>query len=178
MPSIRDSDVKCKVVLIVPNHSITGEVSLGVVRLSDWLNDSRISFMDVHNAEFARLSNPGKAIHQSSRAVVPKAQVIIAFEVDQGAHAAPQRLYAYRKKRTYPVFLATGDMEVRGFLHSIPSETGPDLTMMRPERFIPVTSAVVSICGMEAYSIRRESVLVHIQEIDYFSVGDVADIGK
>ncbi len=161
-----------EVVLIVPNHSITGTLHLGAVRLSDWLNDVRNSWIALYTVEFARLSDPAKAIHVSSKAIIPKAMVVIAFELEQGTLTAEQRFYAYRKKRAYSVFLATDMLEVRGVVHVAPTESAPDLTMMKLDRFIPVTRAVVALYGLDAYEIRQDSIMVNAQAIKYFSVSD------
>lgn len=164
-------DLRCQVVLIVANHSITGELGLGEARLSDYLNDVRNSFVELHNAAFARLADPGKVIHQTAKATIPKSRVVIAFEREPG-RVAKTRFYAYRKKYMFPVFMGLDHMEVRGCLHATSTEAVPDLTAMREERFIPVTQAVVTFCDIDAYSIQRDSVMVHIGEIVYFSVGE------
>ena len=165
------SDVFCKVVFLLSNHSVAGEVNLKDRRLSDLLNETRDSVVVLLNATLARLSDPGKIQSRDPSTVLPKTKIMIAFELTSTGIGA-KRLYGYQKKRKYHVVMTTESMEIRGFLHAT---TDIDLRVLaggQSERFVPVTNAVVTLRANDKLVIEQEVVLVNVHHNEYFSLGD------
>ena len=165
------SDAFCKVVLLLSDHSVAGEVNLKDWRLSDLMNETRDSVVVLRNATLARLNDPSKVLSRDSSTVLPKTKIVIAFELNSAA-AGTKRLYGYQKKRKYPVVMTTESMEVRGFLHATSEIDLRVLAGGQSDRFVPVTNAVVTLCENDQSVIEQDVVLVSVHHIEYFSLGN------
>ncbi len=164
-----------KVVILTPFHSIMGEIDLGGQRLSDLLNDSRQSATRLVNTQVARLSNPSKLIAQQNASVVPKQQIVVAFE-PQPPPTTARHIYSYVKKNQHGVFLTTDGIEVKGLIHTTEAPEIADIyqfIVMRREMFIPVTQAVITFCDDERFIIKQNAIMVNIQRIHYIAKSQV-----
>ncbi len=158
-----------KVVILTRFHSITGETDLGTQRLSDTLNDDRQSAIRLANTQVARLSNPTKLIAQQNSAVVPKHQIVVAFE-PQPPPTTPRHIYSYIKKSQHGIFLTTDGIEVRGFMHTTETSEIADIyhfLVMRKEPFMPLTQAVITFCDDDRLLIKQNAIMVNVQRIHY-----------
>jgi hypothetical protein len=154
-----------QVVLLTQHYSITGGVYLRERRLSDFLNDRRDTNFLMRNASIARLEDPAKTLEKINLSVVPKAGILVAFEPPQ-KKGTTTRFIKYPKQK-YAVFLALDGMEVRGNLN----QPGPlDLRqaiVSLTESFLPITEAIVTLSSNPAFIIKREAVLINIQNIRF-----------
>ncbi len=164
-----------RVLLVVKNHTLAGDLSLEDQRLSDLLNDVRYSYIELHKASFSHVSNPGRVVHRTSLATIPKAKVEIAFELAENPVANTQRPFRYQEKRRYSVFFAGEDIEVQGTLHAKLTEGPPSLSRLQERWFVPLTNASVNFCAFENCSFRQAAVLVNLRDIQYFAL-DTAEL--
>lgn len=157
------------VVILTARHSISGEMRFSELRLSDYLNDRRETAITLRNTLVARLRDPGKVIHRSEEAVIPKAWAVVAFEPPQKAIPPAKRFFGYVRRQTHQVFMVLEAMEVSGTLH-----TTSDLDLRRiitttGESFLPLTKAIVKLAVNDQYIIEQEAVMVNSCLIRYIS---------
>ncbi len=167
------------VVIFTPSHSISGNVRpQREQRLSDYLNDRRETVIRLHDADFARLNQPYQIVDKHAEAVVSKDFVVIAFEPSVPSIEPTKRLFGYVKKQTYEVYLLLDGVEVRGFMHS----TSPldileihRIIAASGEKFLPVTSAVVTMSGDASHVFKPAAAIVNVQRIQYIAkTGEVS----
>ncbi len=162
--------ISCNVVILTRSHSITAEVELHGERLSDLLNNDRQSAISLLKTKVARLTQPTKVIAQQSSAVIPKHQILLAFEVKP--QRTERRLYGYVKKNQHPIFAMMDGVEVQGIVHTTDSLDITDtyrFITMHNQMFVPVTQAQVTFCDDERYLIKQETVLVNVQRLHYIA---------
>ncbi len=160
-----------KIVILTRFHSIMGEIDLKSERFSDVLNDDRQSALRVVGTQIARLSNPSKMIAQHSASVLPKHQIVVAFEPEPPPTTA-KHFYGYVKKNQHGVFLTTDGIEVRGLMHTTEAPEIADIyhfLIMRKEMFMPVTQAVITFCDDERFMIKQNAIMVNVQRIHYIA---------
>ncbi len=163
--------VSCHVVLLTRSHSITADVELHGERFSDLLNNSRQSSISLSKTQVARLTQPAKIIGQHSSAVLPKPQIVLAFEV-RPARTTERRLYGYVKKNQHHVFALMDGVEVQGVVHTTDSLDIVDtyrFITLNNQLFVPITQAQVTFCEDERYLIQQETVLVNVQRLQYIA---------
>jgi hypothetical protein len=158
-----------QVVILTARHSISGEIQLQDLRLSDFLNDRRDTSMRLVNTQIARLSEPSKIIQRHAEAVVLKSLITIAFEPPQIAIPPSKRLFGYVRKQRHEAFLMIEGMEVHGILH-----TPGDLDLRRflaesSDSFLPITHATVYLHANDRYVIEQDAILVNARMIRYIA---------
>jgi hypothetical protein len=155
------------IVVLTARHSISGELRFTDLRLSDYLNDRRETTITLRNAQVARLDDPGKVIHKSEEAVIPKTWAIVAFEPPQQAIPPAKRFYGYVRKQTHQVFMVLEAMEVSGILHTTSDLDLRRLITSSTETFLPLTQAVVKLAVNDRYMIEQAAVMVNAHLIRY-----------
>lgn len=157
------------VVVLASDHSMNGSVDLHDQRLSDFLNDVRQVVIELQNATVARLNVPGKPFGRHPSAVVPKSNIVVAFEMGEKKAPGTRRFYRYVNKDRYPVFIAAEGIEVRGMIHAIGKLDLHALLSGREAKFIPITNAVVSFSASERFLIRKDTVLINVNQIRFIA---------
>lgn len=165
------------VVLLTSRHSISGQMELGEQRLSDLLNDKRGSVVFVRAATIARLNEPGKPLGEYPLTMIPKASIVLAFDLDAKATPAGKRFYRYIPKNRYPVFMIVDHMEVHGMAHSSGELDLYSFSPAAEEKFFPITDAVVTF-GSSPYRIQQPAVLVNLRHIQLVSQKEQEPSGK
>ncbi len=157
------------IVVLLPQHSITGELVLSTQRLSDYLNDQWTSSIILENAVISHVSDPGKTIDWHLVAIVPKATVVAAFEPPQKAIPYAKRLCGYVRKQTYQVFLILNGMNVQGTLHSSGDLDLHRILATTSDSFLPITQATVTLQTKERFVIEQDAIMVNTRLIRYMS---------
>jgi hypothetical protein len=161
-----ETTIPYSIVIFTHEHSITGDVYLKDMRLSDFLNDRREKTILLRNATVARLADPAKILEKTTYAVVPKSAIVLAFEPPQKGPQPPRRFVKYPKDK-YPVFLILDGMELRGEIHVQGSLDLLHLLADLGETFLPLTQATVSIEANPNFLLRREAVVVNPQRVRF-----------
>lgn len=162
--------VRIPVVVITQSHSISGVVLVRDQRLSDLLNDRRDSIVHVLDAEVTRLGQARKIEH-ARQAIVAKDNLGLVFEQQNQATTSAKRPFAYTVKQQYEVFLLCEGLEVRGTMFSRGNLDVLELhrfVATSGERFMPVTNAVVTLPGGQAFQ-KQAGVLVNVARIHFIS---------
>jgi len=162
--------VRIPIVVITASHSISGTVLVRDQRLSDLLNDRRDSVVHVLDAVVTRLGQARK-IENAKEAIVAKDNLVIVFEQKEQATTTAKRPFAYTVKQQYEVFLLCEGLEVRGTMYSRGNLDVLELhrfVATSGERFVPVTGAVVTLPGGQAFQ-KQAGVLVNVARIHFIS---------
>jgi hypothetical protein len=160
------------VVIFTPFHSISGTLPSQDQRLSDLLNDTRESAIRLRNAKVSRLNDPGKIVVEHPIAILPKDEIVIAFEPEPRESRAPKRLYSFVRKKPHQIFMVLDGFEVSGVMHTLGSIDPMDiheLITIQKERFLPVTQARVTFASDERYLLKRDAIIVNIHHIHYIA---------
>ncbi len=161
-----------QVVLLTRFHSITARVELNGSRFSDRLNDERESNLRLSGVAIARLANPARILAHHPGGIIPKHQIVLAFEMEKPSANTSERFYGYVKKNQHKVFLLTDGIEIRGVVHTTDSFEIADIhkfIAMRREMFLPVTRALITFCDDERFVIRQPAVMLNINRIHYIA---------
>lgn len=164
---MHEEPILTDVVLLSSDHSMNGSVDLHDQRLSDFLNDVRQTVVELNKATVARLNAPGKPFGRHPLAVVPKSNIVVAFEMGEKKAPVTKRFYSYVNKGKYPIFIAAEGIEVRGMIHALGKLDLHALISGREAKFIPITSALVSFSTSERFLIRKETVLINVSQIRF-----------
>jgi len=163
--------ITCHVVLLTRSHSITADIELHGERFSDLLNNTRQSAIPLLKTQVARLREPSRLIGQHSSAVIPKHQIVLAFEA-KPSRITERRLYGYVKKNQHHIFALMDGVEVQGVVHTTDSldiiDTYRFITLNN-QQFVPITQAEVTFCDDERFLIKQDTVLVNIQRLHYIA---------
>jgi hypothetical protein len=158
------------IVIFTQYYSISGGLHLREQRLSDYLNDRRDTSILLRNPGVARLEQPARVLETTVSAIIPKAGIVLAFELPQKGAPAPRQFMKYPKHK-YDVFLALDGMEVRGKLNQPGTLDLRHAIANAAESFLPITQASVIIAANPGLVIQREAVLVNVQHIRF--LGDL-----
>ena len=161
-----ETNIPFQIVIFTHEHSITGDVYLKDMRLSDFLNDRREKNIMLRNATVARLADPARVLERTLYALVPKSAVVLAFEPPQKTPQPPPRFVKYPKDK-HPVFLILDGMELRGEVHVQGSLDLLHLLADLGETFLPLTQATVTIEANPNFLLRREAVVVNPQRVRF-----------
>lgn len=163
-------------VLTTAGHLVSGQLRLRGVRLSDAMNKDLESVIRLVDAEVA--AEPGAPAERLEVAMIPKRQVVLAYEAGERIPARDKRLFAYVAKRPNSVFLVADGHVVRGDLHSrdqldpanlhrIVAETG--------DEFLPVTDATVALRGGADGHLEVGAVMVNVRHIEVIARSQPAE---
>lgn len=154
-----------QIVVFTLQHSITGGIFLHDRRLSDFLNDRREKNILLRNARLARLDDPGRGLQATLLSILPKAGIVLAFELSQKDPAAP-RFIKYPKD-THNVFLTLDGVEVRGRIHVPGSLDLLHVLTDTAESFLPLTQVTITILANPAFLLSKDAVMVNVQHIRF-----------
>jgi hypothetical protein len=153
-----------QIVIFTHQHSISGGIFLREQRLSDFLNDRREKNIMLRNASVSRLESPGKVLEKTLMSIIPKSEIILAFEPPQKNPHLPPRFINYHKDR-HEVFLILDGMEAHGQIHVPGSFDLLHVLTDAGESFLPLTQASVSMQANPNFLLRQEAVMVNTQRI-------------
>ncbi len=160
------------VVILIPSYSFAGSLAWRGERLSDVLNDRRDSFVHLQNVQMYRLHGPSKLVAKHATAVVPKEEIVLAFEAEGPSISSTKRLYRYVKKERLKVFLLVDEFQVSGTIYTGSSSARPDVYKLitnSGERFVPLTQASVVFPFLDGATIQQDAVIANVQRIRYIA---------
>jgi hypothetical protein len=169
------SSLEYNTVLFTKFHSITGMLTVREQRLSDLLNDTRESIIQIRGAKVSRHSDPARIVAEHAMAIISKEEIAIAFEPAPREDVSPKRLYSFVRKQQSTVFMLVAGFEVSGLMHTLGGADPADihgLLALQKERFLPVTQARVSFAADERYLIKRDAIVVNLHHIQYIAKPD------
>ncbi|MCS7010335.1 MAG: hypothetical protein N2049_05145 [Anaerolineales bacterium] len=164
-----------QIVVFTSDHMISGNVFLRDQRLSDFLNDRRENNIVIRHANIARLQNPSQVLQKCLTSVVPKKEIVLAFDPPQKHVPLPRRFIAYPKER-YGIFIVQDGLEIRGEIHVAGQLDLLYIMADAADMFLPVTKATVTIQANPKVLLESEAVMVNVRRICFIGQIDTSKL--
>jgi hypothetical protein len=124
-------------------HRVTGQIFTGDRRLTDVLNDELYSYVELRQAEVARVIEPEKVVYSYPSVILMKEAIVFALLTGARSNGTESRISKYVEKKPYDVLFTIPPYEISGRLYL--RGTGDPRTLMIREagHFVPLTQAQV-----------------------------------
>ena len=157
-------------VLLASPRMVTGTLAARDARLSDVLNNRLESVVRLQNAHLGRYGNqsPNDPV---SVALVPKQQIVVAYEAGDGE--APTRVFSslVPKERTDLLLLAAG-LRITGTGHGLGRFDAGELQKVvhgTEDHFLPVTNATLALNVEGVRSIPLPFLLLNVRHLEFIA---------
>jgi len=161
-----ERSIPVQIVAFTRSHIVNGEISLHDQRLSDYLNDRRMTLLQLKYASIERLSEPGRVIATFYSSILPKRSILFAFTPPQ-KEVAPVRRFIGVVKEKHEVLVAIEGAEIRGIVHTSGPLDAQQLLTSLTEGFLPITQATVTFASNPKLTFKQETILVNVPEIRF-----------
>jgi len=155
-------------VLYTEAHRLTGRVSGGIGRLSDWLNNPESEYVELMDATFQDLLATEGGAESSPRIVVSKPSIQIAVPMDQpSSGGAGVRVHTERLQvaAACPLFLITGD------LHRRPTDPRQFTALLRSSArlYVPLSPAKIRYLPNGRFDGTVETALINSKQTRFWA---------
>jgi hypothetical protein len=160
--------------IFADSHRISTQMALRGRVLSDILNDTSTSYLELDIAYVSRIDHPGEILADYALSIVRKDRlsfVVIASGVEM-ALKQNQTTYIYR--RQWPVFITVPYFEITGQIEAPANIDLRALMATGVERFVPVYNATASLSINQSIQFSGELILINKTSIEVMCIGDKA----
>jgi hypothetical protein len=160
--------------IFADSHRISTQMALRGRVLSDTLNDTSTSYLELDIAYVSRIDHPGEILADYALSIVRKDRlsfVVIASGVEL-ALKQNQATYIYR--RQWPVFITVPYFEITGQIEAPANIDLRALMATGVERFVPVYNATASLSMNQSIQFSGELILINKTSIEVMCIGDKA----
>jgi hypothetical protein len=163
--------------LLASLRMVTGNFTAREPRLSDALNNRLHSSVLLENAQLGRYGDPS-AHEPVPLAVVPKQQIVIAYEVGALVPAVPSGLLpSYVLKQRAELLLLAGGLRISGNGHGLGKFGAADLQQVvhnGEDHFLPITdvSLALDVEGSESTSL--PFIVLNLRHLQFVARIDLA----
>jgi hypothetical protein len=160
--------------IFADSHRISTQMALRGRVLSDTLNDTSTSYLELDIAYVSRIDHPGEILADYALSIVRKDRlsfVVIASGVEL-ALKQNQATYIYR--RQWPVFITVPYFEITGQIEAPANIDLRALMATGVERFVPVYNATASLSMNKSIQFSGELILINKTSIEVMCIGDKA----
>jgi hypothetical protein len=158
--------------IFADSHRISTQMALRGRVLSDILNDTSTSYLELDIAYVSRIDHPGEILADYALSIVRKDRlsfVVIASGVEM-ALKQNQTTYIYR--RQWPVFITVPYFEITGQIEAPANIDLRALMATGVERFVPVYNATASLSINQSIQFSGELILINKTSIEVMCIGD------
>ena len=151
--------------LYTSTYRIHGLIDAGRRRLSDLLNDDRFDLLELAEASYLDLLDPGAPVTTAARVLVRKATVQLVLPTD-----LPQRFAAGRvPTQRHPVTLGLGLFRVTGEWHHRVGQPASYVHLLNGNtaRFLPLTNARVCYLPDGQADLAAPVMIVNTRRIEF-----------
>lgn len=148
-------------------HRLSCRLPVGPSGLLAHLNDATYSLIEVEDAYFSRLQQPGKIVAHFESAHIAKAQatlVVVARREDLGSHGQPRA--GYSRVVPVPVLVTTPQFEVTGQIEVIHKYDAAELLVGGTGRFVMVFNASAIGTSFPETSFSGGAILVNKAQVE------------
>jgi hypothetical protein len=153
-------------------HRLSTQVNVHGQPLSDHLNDSRVSWIELESAYISRIERPGEIIADYTLSALQKQH--IAFAMISGSTEGAIKKVAYTSgfyaKRHHQVFAATGSFEITGHIELMGKFDLHTLIIASTERFIPILNATATISLFPTTHFSAGMILINKDALEVFCI--------
>lgn len=158
--------------IFADSHRLSTQIALRGRVLSDVLNDSNTSFLELDIAYVSRIDHPGEILTDYALSIVRKDRlsfVVIASGLEM---AIKQNQTTYMNRRLWPVFVTVPYFEITGQIEAPHNIDLRALMAVGVERFIPVYSATATLSINQSIQFGGELILINKTSIEVLCIGD------
>ena len=158
--------------MFADSHRISTQMALRGRPLSDLLNDSNTSYVELDIAYVSRIDHPGEILADYALSIVRKDRlsfVVIATGLEM-ALKQNQAMYMYR--RLWPVFITVPYFEITGQIEAPANIDLRALMATGVERFIPVFGGTATLSLNQSIQFSGELILINKTSIEVLCIGD------
>ena len=158
--------------IFADSHRLSTQMALRGRVLSDVLNDTSTSYLELDMAYVSRIDHPGEILADYALSIVRKERlsfVVIASGLEM-ALKQNQATYIYR--RQWPVFVTVPYFEITGQIEAPANIDLRALMTTGVERFIPVYNATATLSINQSIKFSGELILINKTSIEVLCIGD------
>jgi hypothetical protein len=158
--------------IFADSHRISTQMALRGRPLSDLLNDSNTSYVELDIAYVSRIDHPGEILADYALSIVRKDRlsfVVIAAGLEM---ALKQNQSMYLNRRQWPVFVTVPYFEISGQIEAPANIDLRALMATGVERFIPVFNGTATLSLNQSIQFSGELILINKTSIEVFCIGD------
>ena len=147
-------------------HLIRGEVAAGRTRLSDLVNDTSTSYLEIHGATWHGLQSEGEADGSAARLTVRKEEIHLAIPMDVSSVTA-----ARTSTQQVPLDLCIGMYVIRGALHRRPGDPTNLISLLTgfSREFVPVSEAEIQYAPNPRIDTAAPVVLINTRRLHFWA---------
>ncbi len=160
--------------IFADSHRISTQMALRGRVLSDVLNDTSTSYLELDIAYVSRIDHPGEILADYALSIVRKDRltfVVIATGLEM---ALKQTATSYTYRRQWPVFVTVPGFEITGQIEAPANVDLRQLMAIGVDRFIPVFNGTATLSMNQQVQFSGELILINKTAIEVFCVGDKA----
>jgi hypothetical protein len=158
--------------IFADSHRISTQLALRGRVLSDILNDTSTSYLDLDVAYVSRIDRPGEILADYALSIVRKDRlsfVVIASGLEM---ALKQNQATYVHRRPWPVFITVPYFEITGQIEAPANIDLRALMATGVVRFVPVFKATAVLSINQTVQFSGELILINKTSIEVMCIGD------
>ena len=158
--------------IFADSHRISTQMALRGRVLSDVLNDSNTSYLELDIAYVSRIDHPGEILADYAVSIVRKDRlsfVVIASGLEM---ALKQNQATYLHRRLWPVFVTVPYFEITGQIEAPSNVDLRALMAIGVERYVPVFNATATLSITQSIQFSGELILINKTSIEVLCIGD------
>jgi len=158
--------------IFADSHRISTQMSLRGRPLSDVLNDTNTSYLELDIAYVSRIDHPGEILADYSLSIVRKDRLTFIVVANLGDMALKQNPALKMGMRMWPVFVTVPGFEISGQIEAPSNLDLRALMAIGVERFIPVFDGKATLSMNQSVQFSGELVLINKTAVEVMCVGN------
>ena len=160
--------------IFADSHRISTQLALRGRVLSDLLNDTSTSYLELDIAYVSRIDHPGEILADYALSIVRKDRLSFVVVASGLEMALKQNQATYLYRRQWPVFVTVPYFEVTGQLEAPANIDLRALMAIGVDRFIPVFNGTATLSINQSIQFSGELILINKTSIEVLCIGDRA----
>ena len=160
--------------IFADSHRISTQMALRGRVLSDVLNDTSTSYLELDIAYVSRIDHPGEILADYALSIVRKDRLTFVVVATGLEMALKQSATAYTYRRQWPVFVTVPGFEITGQIEAPANVDLKSLMAVGVDRFVPVFNGTATLSMNQAIQFSGEVILINKTAIEVFCIGDKA----
>lgn len=160
--------------IFADSHRLSTQMALRGRVLSDILNDTSTSYLELDIAYVSRIDHPGEILADYALSIVRKDRLSFAVIASGLELALKQNQTTYAYRRQWPVFITVPYFEITGQIEAPANVDLRALMATGVERFIPVFNGTATLSINQSVKFSGELILINKTSIEVLCIGDKA----
>lgn len=156
------------------SHRISTQLALRGHVLSEALNDTSTSYLELDIAYVSRIDHPGEILADYALSIVRKDRLTFVVVTTGLELAVKQNTAAYLYQQQWPVFVTVPGFEITGQIEAPANIDLRSLMALGVDRFVQVFNATATLSMKQSIQFSGELILINKTAIEVLCVGDKA----